>query len=238
MAKSVLHTADTRGQADHGWLKSAHTFSFASYHNAERMHFGTLRVLNDDRVSPGRGFGEHPHNNMEIISIPLKGALQHQDNMGHQGVIHPGEIQVMSAGTGIYHSEFNASRTEDVEFLQIWLFPNQQNVSPRYDQLEIDYKSRPNVLQQVLSPDSGDAGVWIHQRAWFNMGIFKPGADQKYSLKDPLNGVYIFILEGSIKVGDQLLNRRDGYGLWEVSDFSFSAVEDAEVLIMEVPMVI
>ncbi|PRD46297.1 pirin family protein [Sphingobacterium haloxyli] len=237
MAKSILHKADSRGKADHGWLKSFHTFSFASYHNPDRVHFGALRVLNDDQVAGGQGFGEHPHNNMEIISIPLKGELKHRDDMGNAGVIRPREIQIMSAGTGIYHSEFNNIPDEAAEFLQIWVFPDKQNVEPRYDQVALNYKQRPNLLEQILSPTPEDDGVWIHQNAWFHIGIFEKGNSTEYSLKDPANnGVYIFVLTGSVQVGDQILNKRDGYGLWETETFTLEATADAEILLMEVPM--
>lgn len=239
MAKSILHKAGSRGGADHGWLKSFHTFSFASYHNPDRVHFGALRVLNDDWVAGGQGFGEHPHNNMEIISIPLKGELRHQDSMGNRGVIKPGEIQVMSAGTGIYHTEFNNIPDEATEFLQIWVFPNKRDVQPRYDQAKLSYKKHPNQLEQVLSPDRESAGVWIHQNAWFHMGCIAQGNKTTYTVKDGANnGVYVFVLNGSILVDDQALDRRDGYGLWETETFTLEATADAEVLLMEVPMII
>lgn len=237
MAKSIIHLADSRGKADHGWLKSFHTFSFSSYHDADRVHFGALRVLNDDRVAGGQGFGEHPHNNMEIISIPLKGELRHQDSMGNKGVIRPGEIQVMSAGTGIYHTEYNNIPDEATEFLQIWVFPNKRDVEPRYDQIQLAYKQHPNRLQQILSPDIGDEGAWIHQNAWFHMGVLEKGIDSTYALKDAANnGVYIFVIQGSITVEGQLLNKRDGYGMWDIEKFTLSALTDAEILLMEVPM--
>ena len=236
MAHSILHTADSRGHADHGWLRSYHTFSFAGYHNPERMHFGALRVLNDDRVAANRGFGAHPHNDMEIISIPLKGTLKHQDSMGNEGIIRPGEIQVMSAGTGVVHSEFNPSENEAVEFLQIWVIPNKMQVSPRYDQQKITYREETNTLQQVLSPHPEDAGVWIHQQAWFHMGKLDKGVDISYDLKDAKNGLYIFVLEGQIQIGSQVLNRRDAYGLEDITDLKINALETSEVLLMEVPM--
>lgn len=237
MAKSIIHLADSRGKADHGWLKSFHTFSFSSYHDADRVHFGALRVLNDDRVAGGQGFGKHPHNNMEIISIPLKGELRHQDSMGNEGIIRPGEIQVMSAGTGIYHTEYNNIPDEATEFLQIWVFPNKRDVEPRYDQTRLVYKQHPNRLEQILSPDIGDAGVWIHQNAWFHMGLMEKGNDTTYTLKDAANnGVYIFVIQGSITVDGQLLSKRDGFGLWDIEKLTLSAVTDAEILLMEVPI--
>ena len=173
MAQQVIHKADSRGFADHGWLKSYHSFSFAGYHHPERMHFGVLRVLNDDMVKGGMGFGKHPHDNMEIISIPLEGDLEHKDSMGNTTIIRNGDIQVMSAGTGIYHSEYNKNKDEAVKFLQIWIYPNKRNVTPRYDQLTMELADRKNKLQQVLSPNPEDAGVWIHQDAWFHIGNFE-----------------------------------------------------------------
>ncbi|WP_442592056.1 pirin family protein [Pedobacter sp. AW31-3R] len=237
MAQTVLHTAASRGGADHGWLKSSHTFSFAGYYNPERVNFGALRVLNDDTVDGGMGFGEHPHDNMEIISIPLEGALQHKDSMGNVATIEPGEIQVMSAGTGIYHTEYNKDKSKPVKFLQIWIFPNQRNVEPRYDQQKIATTEQPNQLVQVLSPDANDAGVWVHQDAWFNMGKLTTGTEVDYTFKKTGNGAYVFILEGKVSIDGQELSRRDGFGIWDTGKFSITAIEDAEVLIMDVPMV-
>jgi len=235
--KTVLHKADTRGHANHGWLDSYHSFSFASYHNPNRMNFGVLRVLNDDTVAPGMGFGTHPHNNMEIISIPLSGDLEHKDSMGTQEVIREGDIQVMSAGTGIQHSEYNANRDKEVKFLQIWIFPNKQGVSPRYDQISLKKEDRHNTLQQILSPNADDEGVWIHQNAWFHLGELDEGTQLTYSLKDPQNnGVYAFVLEGDVQLGGQDLERRDGFGIAEVSEFNIKALSGAKILLMEVPM--
>jgi quercetin 2,3-dioxygenase len=168
--KTIFHSSSSRGHANHGWLKSHHSFSFANYYNPEKIHFGALRVLNDDYVAPGMGFGEHPHQNMEIISIPLEGDLEHKDSMGNVTVIKHGDIQVMSAGTGVYHSEYNKSKSNSVKFLQIWVIPNKENVKPRYDQITLNLKDRENKLQQILSPDANDEGVWIHQDAWFHLG--------------------------------------------------------------------
>lgn len=236
MKNSVLHKANTRGSADHGWLKSFHTFSFAGYYDPERIHFGALRVLNDDTVDGGRGFGDHPHDNMEIISIPLEGELQHKDSMGNIAVIKSGEIQAMSAGTGIYHAEYNKNPNEPVKFLQIWIFPNKRDVQPRYDQIKLDIENQPNTLHQVLSPDPHDAGVWVHQDAWFHMGRFDQGKTATYSLKKEGNGIYFFVLKGSFKVDGQHLDTRDGFGVWNVRDVRLEANSDAELLIMEVPM--
>lgn len=236
MKNSVLHKANTRGAADHGWLKSFHTFSFAGYYNPERIHFGALRVLNDDTVDGGRGFGDHPHDNMEIVSIPLEGELQHKDSMGNIAVIKAGEIQVMSAGTGIYHAEYNKNPNEPVQFLQIWIFPNKRDVTPRYDQIKLDLDEKPNVLNQILSPDKDDAGVWIHQDAWFHIGRFDQGKTATYNLKKDGNGIYFFVLKGNLNIEDQILETRDGLGLWDTSEVKIEAATAAEFLIIEVPM--
>ncbi|HEY4195961.1 MAG TPA: pirin family protein [Mucilaginibacter sp.] len=236
MPNTILHKAETRGHANHGWLNSYHTFSFGSYYNPDRMNFGVLRVLNDDTVDPGMGFGKHPHDNMEIISIPLEGDLEHKDSMNNVAVIKNGDIQVMSAGTGIFHSEKNNDEKSRVKFLQIWVFPNKKNVKPRYDQLTLNLEDRHNKLQQILSPNADDAGVWIHQNAWFHLGKFDKGVNTEYSLKDKTNGVYVFVLNGDVKINDELLSTRDGYGIWNADKFSITAETDAEFLLMEVPM--
>ncbi|MFY9465039.1 MAG: pirin family protein [Sediminibacterium sp.] len=237
MSNIVLHKANTRGAANHGWLKSFHTFSFAGYYNPERIQFGALRVLNDDTVSAGMGFGEHPHDNMEIISIPLEGDLEHKDSMGNTAVIRKGDIQVMSAGTGIFHSEYNKNKGEQVKFLQIWVFPNKRNVTPRYDQITLNEADRKNKLQQILSPNKEDEGVWIHQDAWFHMGSFDKGVSANYTNKKPGNGVYVFVLKGQFRVNGIDLDQRDGLGLSAIEQFDVLALTDnAEVLLMEVPM--
>lgn len=237
MAKTVFHKADTRGKADHGWLKSFHTFSFAGYHDPQRMHFGALRVLNDDTVHGGMGFGTHPHDNMEIISIPLEGDLQHRDSMGNVAVIKKGDIQVMSAGTGIQHSEYNKNADEAVKFLQIWIFPNKRNVTPRYDQITINQEDKQNKLLQVLSPNPDDEGVWVHQDAWFHLGTFSVDKQADYKIKKPGNGVYAFILSGSFTIEGNRLENRDGLGIWDTDGFSITSnAEGSEVLLMEVPM--
>lgn len=235
MENKVIHKAATRGLANHGWLKSRQTFSFANYYDPERIHFGALRVLNDDTVEGGRGFGEHPHDNMEIISIPLEGELVHKDSMGNQAVIKEGEIQVMSAGTGIYHSEYNHNLGEPVKFLQIWLFPNKRNVEPRYDQVKIDTTER-NVFHQILSPNPDDEGVWIYQNAWFHIGSFDAGHEASYQLKDKSNGVYAFILSGSAEINGTVLDERDGMGIWNTESLNIKTNTDARILLMEVPM--
>lgn len=236
MANTILHKAETRGNANQGWLHSRHTFSFANYHNAERMHFGALRVLNDDSVEAGMGFGTHPHDNMEIISIPLEGDLEHKDSMGNISVIKNGDVQVMSAGTGIYHSEYNKNKDKLVKFLQIWVYPNKQNVTPRYAQITLNSADRHNKLQQILSPNPDDEGVWIYQNAWFHLGKLDEGVDLTYNLKSKGNGVYSFVLSGNVTIYDQQLSSRDGYGVWDTDTVSIKANSETELLLMEVPM--
>jgi redox-sensitive bicupin YhaK (pirin superfamily) len=233
---TILHKADTRGQADHGWLRSFHTFSFASYYNPERMHFGVLRVLNDDTVAPGRGFGTHPHDNMEIISIPLEGDLEHKDSMGNVALIKEGDIQVMSAGKGIRHSEYNKNIDEEVKFLQIWIFPREKEVEPRYDQISLKDLRIDNEFYQVLSPDKEDPGVWIHQDAWFHLGEFSKDTSTGYQLKKDGNGVYAFVIEGEVEIDGHHLNSRDGFGIRGVNDIEVKARPGSKILLMEVPM--
>lgn len=232
----TLHKAGTRGHANHGWLNSYHTFSFAGYYDPSRIHFGALRVLNDDTVAAGMGFGTHPHDNMEIISIPTFGDLKHRDSMGNETVIKQGDIQVMSAGTGISHSEMNANRDKEVRFFQIWVFPNKQQVKPRYDQQHMDVSQMQNNLLQVLSPNADDAGVWIHQDAWFHMGLLDAGFSTSYQLKKSGNGVYAFVIDGDVTINGQALNRRDGLGIEETDTLSITADSNAQLLLMEVPM--
>lgn len=236
MAKSIVHKAATRGHANHGWLNSYHSFSFAEYYNPDRMHFGVLRVLNDDTVQAGMGFGKHPHDNMEIISIPLEGDLEHQDSMGNTTVIKNGDIQIMSAGTGIFHSEYNKNKDKQVKFLQIWVIPKVRNVQPRYDQISLNQKDRTNKLQQVLSPNKEDEGVWIHQDAWFHLGKLDNDFTTSYTLKKQGNGVYAFVLSGDVTIDGTALNARDGFGIWNCEKFSLQANSNTELLLMEVPM--
>ena len=233
---SVLHKANTRGHANHGWLQANHSFSFANYYNPERMHFGVLRVLNDDTIAPAMGFPTHPHDNMEIITIPLEGDLEHKDNMGNGTIIKNGDIQVMSAGTGITHSEFNANKGEYCKLLQIWLFPNKRNVTPRYDQIAIRSLAKENSLYQVLSPNKDDDGVWIHQNAWFNIGEYDKPTTEIYSLHKKVNGVYLFVIEGKLNIDNHSLEKRDGYGIWDTDEIEFTAEKSSKVLLMELPM--
>ena len=234
--ETVFHKANTRGHASHGWLDTYHTFSFGHYYDPLRMHFGSLRVLNDDTVEAGKGFGTHPHDNMEIVSIPLEGDLEHKDSMGNKAVIRQGEIQVMSAGTGVLHSEYNMNHDQPVKFLQIWIFPNKKDIEPRYDQLSIRDIELANQFNQILSPREEDQGVWIHQDAWLHIGNFEAGRSSTYSLKSEDNGVYIFLLEGELEVEGQLLEKRDGMGIQGANEIKFTSSKASRALLMEVPM--
>lgn len=234
--KTVFHSASSRGHANHGWLESYHTFSFANYQDFERSNFGVLRVLNDDTVKGGMGFGTHPHRDMEIISIPLEGDLEHKDSTGMTGVIKDGEIQVMSAGKGVQHSEYNHNKDKDVKFLQIWIFPRELGVEPRGEQMSIKDAEVRNEFQQIISPNQNDAGLWIHQDAWFNLAKFDKGISKNYKIHQEGNGVYVFVINGSAKINGQILNKRDGIGIWEIDNFDVESTEDTEVLLMEIPM--
>lgn len=236
MENHIIHKANTRGTANFGWLNSYHTFSFGHYFEPSRTHFGVLRVLNDDTVSEGMGFGTHPHDNMEIISIPLEGDLEHQDSMGNKTVIKHGDVQVMSAGTGVSHSEYNKNKDMPVKFLQIWVFPKTRNVAPRYDQITLDVNDRINKFQQILSPNADDAGVWIHQDAWFHLGKFDEGKSSTYTIKKEGNGVYAFILSGDVTINGKKLNVRDGMGIEDAKELTIEANTNAEILLMDVPM--
>jgi redox-sensitive bicupin YhaK (pirin superfamily) len=236
--KSVLHKADTRGLADHGWLQSRHTFSFANYHDPERMGFGLLRVINDDIVQPSKGFDTHPHKNMEIVSIPISGELRHHDSMGNTQHIRAGEVQIMSAGTGITHSEYNRSDSELVAFLQIWVLPKFQNIEPRYGQQLFSCNDRKNKFQIVVSPDkdSNVSAVQINQDAWFSQGGFDIGQTGSYRIKREGNGMYFFVIEGAVTIADQQLQRRDGIGVEDATKIDFEVAEDCQLLIIDVPM--
>lgn len=234
--KTIIHRGNTRGFADHGWLQSYHTFSFAGYYNPERIHFGALRVLNDDTVKGGMGFGAHPHDNMEIVSIPLTGALEHKDNTGRHKIINQHDVQIMSAGTGIQHSEFNASKKDPVKFLQIWLFPKEKDITPRYDQKAFDPEGRVNRLQTVVSPDKSDDTLWINQDAWFSLGKFEKDQSVSYAPKRHGNGAYLFVLNGKVKIGGEVLETRDAIGVTDYDNLDITVAEDAEFLLMDVPM--
>lgn len=234
--ETILHKAATRGHSSHGWLDSWHTFSFAGYYDPERIRFGALRVLNDDTVEAGMGFGTHPHDNMEIISIPLEGDLEHRDSMGNVSVIRYGDVQIMSAGTGITHSEYNRNSDRRVKFLQIWVFPDRRGITPRYDQVSLDPANRRNRLQQIVSPDEGGEGVRINQHAWFHMGSFDEGFETEYTLKAPGNGVYAFVLSGQVNISGIDLDPRDGLGISKVESITIRAITGTEILLMEVPL--
>jgi len=233
--KVVIDKADSRGYADHGWLKTYHTFSFANYNNPERVHFGALRVLNDDTVAPGHGFDMHPHKNMEVISIPLKGSLRHGDSIKNSEVITPGDIQVMSAGSGIYHSEHNDSEEESLEFLQIWVFPRREQTEPHYNSFDIRPVMKQNQWSLIISPD-GDAPAGIFQDAWFTLGKLDEGITLPYQIKKEGNGVYIFVIEGEIRVNDFTLHRRDGAGFSETGQLYITTRKESFILLMDVPM--
>lgn len=238
--ETILHRADTRGHFNHGWLNTHHTFSFADYFDPERVHFGALRVLNDDAVTPRQGFGMHSHHNMEIVSIPLFGDLEHRDSMGNVAIINKGQIQVMSAGTGVRHSEYNKNDDQYVEFLQIWVIPDRENVEPRYEEAVIADLIEKNKLSEIVTPYPGNGkGLWIYQNAWFSMGQLDKGTQVTYDLKsDKSYGVYVFVIEGDIRIGDLELNKRDGMGITKASSFTVEALSDAEVLLIEVPPLI
>lgn len=234
--KTILHKANTRGHANHGWLNAYHTFSFANYYNPERVNFGVLRVLNDDTIAGGRGFGMHPHDNMEIVTIQLSGDLEHEDSMGNKEVIKAGDVQSMSAGTGVFHSEYNKNPDKEVKLLQIWMFPKKRNVTPRYDQISMKLEDRKNRLQQIVSPNANDDGVTINQDAWFHITDLDEGKELSYTLKGKNSGVYAFLLEGEVDINGQTLNRRDGLGIWETDKLDIKANSNAQLLLMEVPM--
>ena len=236
MKNTVLHKAASRGHADHGWLNAYHSFSFASWYNTDRIQFGMLRVLNDDTVAAGMGFGTHPHDNMEIITIPLEGDLAHKDSMGNAATIKTGDVQVMSAGTGIQHSEFNPNHDQHTKLFQIWLFPKFRNVEPRYQQITLDKSLQKNNFAQILSPNADDEGVWIHQDAWFYLSDFDKDFSKKLSLKKEGNGFYIMNIEGEIEVNGEKLEKRDAIGIWETSEIEIKANSDAKFLVMEIPM--
>lgn len=235
--KKVIYKASSRGHQVHGWLDTYHTFSFANYYDPNRIHFGALRVVNDDIIDGGEGFGTHPHDNMEIITIPLYGDLEHKDSMGHTEVIKSGEVQVMSAGRGITHSEYNANQDKPVNLFQIWVFPNKENVEPRYDQKAFDFIHNKNVLTNIVSPDGNDGSLWIHQDAWFSTGTFDKGNTVEYKVKKEGNGVFVMVINGDFKVEDQELTLRDAEGIWDTDEIKITSnADDSRILLIEVPM--
>jgi hypothetical protein len=237
MAKTVFHAANERGHADHGWLNAHHSFSFAGFYDPGKIHFGVLRVLNDDIVAPGMGFGKHPHDNMEIITIILRGALEHADSMGHTEAIRENEVQVMSAGAGVFHSEYNHNQDKEVNLLQIWIFPNKKNVKPRYDQKVFPAEERVNQWQSLVSPiDNEDAGLKIHQNAWISRASISNGKQLPYQMRGKDNGAYIFVIEGSITVDGKTLSKRDAIGISDIDNIEITANADSDVLVLDVPM--
>lgn len=236
MSDSIYHQADSRGRADHGWLLSRHTFSFANYHDPERVRFGLLRVINDDIVKPSMGFGTHPHENMEIVSIPLTGSLRHQDSMGNRHIITAGEVQIMSAGSGLTHSEYNNSDSEEVNFLQIWVFPEEQDITPRYGQKRFEPADRRNRFQSLVAPERNTEAIWINQQAWFSMADLEAGAILTYVKRRPESGVYLFVIAGDLTANGHRLARRDGLGLTGPDDIELRAATTSEVLAIEVPL--
>ena len=236
--QKVIHTADSRGHINHGWLDTYHSFSFANWQNPERVRFGVLRVLNDDTVAPGEGFGMHPHDNMEIVTIILKGQLKHRDSMGSDGVIKENEIQVMSAGSGVMHSEFNPSEDEKVELFQIWVFPREKDIEPRYDQMSFDPEGKENKLQLLVSPDKDSKeSMWVNQDAYFSIGKFEPGKEISYDIHTPGNGAYIMVIDGEIEVEGDTLQKRDAIGIWDTDKINIKVNQmETEILIVEVPM--
>lgn len=236
--KTKLFEANSRGNADHGWLKANFSFSFGNYYNPERVQFGMLRVLNDDTIAGGMGFGTHPHANMEIITIPLEGGLKHRDSMGNEGVIRFGEVQVMSAGTGIQHSEMNASQNDLAKTLQLWVFPDKEDVTPRYDQKSFDIENQINKFVTIVSPKDKNDGnaLWVYQQTFFNLGIFEKDTSITYKVNIPENGVYLFLIEGEIEFDNQILKTRDAMGIIDFEQFEIKINSKSKILLIEVPM--
>lgn len=234
--KTIFHPANERGYNDMGWLKANFSFSFGPYYNPEKVHFGALRVLNDDYIARGNGFGRHPHDNMEITTIVLKGALEHQDSMGNKGIIRAGDVQVMSAGTGVFHSEYNPSSTEDTESLQIWIFPKVPNIAPRYDQKHFTDKLKNNAFTRLISPVKSEDTLWLNQDTTFSQGYFDACVSTPYNIHTKGNGAYVFILDGSVTIAGNLLNKRDALGVYDTDSFEITTNSDSQILIIEVPM--
>jgi redox-sensitive bicupin YhaK (pirin superfamily) len=234
--KTVFHSSNERGHADHGWLNAKHSFSFASYHDPSKVHFGLLRVLNDDIVAPGKGFGMHPHDNMEIVTIPLSGTLEHRDSMGNIGVIKPNEIQAMSAGSGLMHSEYNHSKTEPINLLQIWVFPKERNITPRYDQKTFSAADKEGKFKTIVAPVRSEDVMWINQDAYFSLGKFSTASKEEYKLQHPGNGAYVFVIEGGASINGQKLGKRDAIGVWDTEKFQIDIEAGSEILVIDVPM--
>ena len=234
--KSIFHPSESRGQANHGWLNAKHSFSFANWQNRERMHFGALRVLNDDIVAAGTGFGKHPHDNMEIITIPLNGEIQHEDSMGHKEIIRTNQVQVMSAGSGIYHSEFNSSKTEELKLFQIWIFPDKENLEPRYATINYSWENAKNNFLALVSPKKENKGAWIHQNAWIHIIKIEKAQTATYTIKNKDNGVYIMLINGFIEIDNKKMKDRDAIGIWETESVNIFSEVDSQLLLIEVPM--
>jgi len=234
--KKIIHKANSRGHFDYGWLKTYHTFSFSNYYNPERVNFGMLRVLNDDEIEGGQGFGTHPHNDMEIVTIPLEGAVAHKDSTGGEGVIYPDEIQVMSAGTGILHSEFNHLNDGTTKLLQLWIFPDKKGHKPRYDQKFFDSEERKNKLQFIVTPEKKDDNLWLNQDAYLSLTDLEKDKSTNYKVHTKGNGVYLFLIDGEISVAGEALSKRDGIGIYETDEFSITTIKDSQILLIEIPM--
>ncbi len=235
---TALFKSNTRGKADLGWLKANFSFSFGNYFNPDRLQFGKLRVLNDDTIAGGTGFGTHGHANMEIITIPLEGGLQHRDSMGNEGVIRFGEVQVMSAGSGVEHSEMNASQKEEAKTLQLWVFPDRENATPRYDQKSFDIENQINTFVNIVSPNDRNDGnaLWVYQKTFFHLGIFDSNTRSAYTVRIPKNGVYLFLIEGEIIINNQVLKARDAMGMTDFETFEIEIISKSKILLVEVPM--
>lgn len=234
--KTVFHSAALRGHADHGWLNAHHSFSFANWYDPSRIHFGMLRVLNDDIVAGGEGFGMHPHNDMEIITIIHEGALEHKDNMGNGSIIKPGDVQVMSAGTGVMHSEFNPLKDEATNLFQIWIFTKEKGIAPSYDQKSFNVADRKNNVQTVASGFKKGDELYIHQNAAISLANLDKNSELKYTLHDKNNGAYIMVINGSLDVEGAKLEKRDAIGVWETENIMLKSDDSAEIIIIEVPM--
>lgn len=234
--KTIFHKSDSRGYFNHGWLKTYHTFSFAGYYDPKRTHFGLLRVLNDDTVEPGMGFGTHPHDNMEIVTIPLEGILEHKDSTGNKKTLKTEEVQIMSAGSGLTHSEYNHSKDEPVTLLQIWVFPKEKDIEPRYDQKLFDRKDRENKIYTLVSPEKNGHSMWINQDTYFSRLKLDSGKSIEYKINKSGNGLYVFLIDGKINIAEQVLETRDGIGIEEIEKISLKAEKDSEILFIEVPM--
>ena len=234
--KKLVYRAEDRGAANHGWLNAKHSFSFANYHDPEKVHFGLLRVLNDDTIAPAMGFGMHPHDNMEIVTIPLEGAIKHRDSMGNEGIIKAGDVQIMSAGKGIVHSEFNASTTEPLKLFQIWVFPKEHNIQPRYGQKTFLPEGRKGKFQTLVSPNAEDGSLAVNQDVWFTMGDFAAGQKVSYTSKLATNGAYLMVVKGDVKVAGETLKERDAIGISDAAQIDIETINNAELLIIDVPM--